>query len=273
MRTLIFLALVLVIGSCPTVNANTPEDFEFRRTVRSLLRIHCTKCHNEADKKAGINLDAFDFVVHVVRRGELFQKVIESVEHHKMPPPNKSRMTDADRDTMIAGIRKVLDKALLNPDPGPAVMRRLSHREYGYTIEDLLGVTFNGRDYFPTEASGGEGFDNQSGVLYLTPLLVERYYAAADSVLRATKKESALWKKIIPRNYRPSILRRGWNWLVGLTGQQKIYWQKPVTVAQRIILPFAMKAYRKPLTSENENQLIDLFKKIYYQNWKKKKRV
>ena len=264
-----WIVLLIFLGSAALSNANTPEDEEFRRMVRTGLRKHCGSCHNEADKKAGINLEAFDFVVHVIRRGELFQKVVETLEDKTMPPPNVARISDAERDTMIAGIRKVLDKALLQPDPGPNVMRRLSHREYGYTIEDLLGVSFDGRAYFPSEASGGAGFDNQSRVLYITPLLMERYYSAADSILRDCWNQPQLWSQLMVENYRPNFFRRWFN-QVRLKLGKSISWKKPGAVARKIVLPFATKAYRKILTANEELELISFFEDVYFREWQNK---
>ncbi|MDH3651905.1 MAG: DUF1592 domain-containing protein, partial [Saprospiraceae bacterium] len=222
------------------------------------------------DKKAGINLDRFDFVVHVIRSGELFQKVVAAIEENKMPPPSSPAMSNADRDTMVAGILKILEKALAKPDPGPTVMRRLSHREYMYTIRDLLGVDFDALSYFPAEASGGEGFDNQAGVLYMTPLLMERYYMAADSVVRQARLASEIWRELMPKNYRPGPLRRFSNWWKQTISKQEIYWGKPANIASKIILPFATKAYRRFLDVEEEKDLISFFEKIYFQEWRGK---
>ncbi len=270
LRLRYIFTLVIITLVTGTLSANTPEDEEFRRTVRTGLRKHCGSCHNEADKKAGINLEAFDFVVHVVRRGELFEKVVETLENRTMPPPSVSRITNAERDSMIAGIRKVLDRALLDPDPGPTVMRRLSHREYGYTIQDLIGVEFDGRAYFPSEASGGAGFDNQGRLLYLTPLLMERYYSAADSILRSAKAKPEIWKKLLPDNYRPNLFRRLLNRIKLRTGSKTIRWKKPVVYARKIIIPFALKAYRRILTAEEEEDLISFFSDVYFQEWQNK---
>ncbi len=262
---------MILLGLLPVfISADTKDDLEFRRTVRSLLRKHCTSCHNEADKKAGVNLDRFDFVVHVIRSGELFQKVVEVVEKNKMPPPTNPPMSQADKDTMLAGILKILEKALAKPDPGPTIMRRLSHREYRYTIKDLLGVEFDALKYFPAEASGGEGFDNQTGVLYMTPLLMERYYLAADSVLTQVRNNPALWQQLAPRSYRAGPLRHFTNWWKGKISDRKVYWRKPVNIAEDIILPFANKAYRRFLSIDEEQELMSLFENIYFEEWRKK---
>ena len=65
------------------------------------------------------------------------------------------------------------------------MIRRLSHSEYHYTILDLVNVDFDVRNYFPSDGSGGGGFDNQGGALFFTPLKLERYYDAADSIIDA----------------------------------------------------------------------------------------
>ncbi len=266
-NTIAFLVAAIAFCLPSTILADTPDDIEFRRTVRTLLRKHCVSCHNEADKKAGINLDAFDFVVHVVRRGELFQKVVNEVRERSMPPPNKSRMSNAERDTLVAGILKILDKALLKPDPGPVVMRRLSHREYRYTIKDLMGLDFDAQAYFPTDASGGEGFDNQSGVLYMTPLLMERYYSAADSVIRRAGDSPEIWRTLVPRSYRPSVLRRMINWWSQVMGADQIYWSRPKRTAKDLIIPFANRAYRRFLNVAEEEELLSLFEDVYFKEY------
>lgn len=261
------LVFVLCIGMFK-VYADTPEDKYYHRNVRTVLQKHCASCHNEVDKKAGINLADFYFAVSVIRRGELFQKVIEEVESGNMPPAGKPSLTPVEMDSMLVGLRTMLGKALAEPDPGEAVMRRLSHREYTYTIQDLVGVTFNARDYFPSEGSGGEGFDNQSRVLFITPLMMERYYEAADSILRQAKQAPEVWQKIIPQTYKPGLgFRWGVWWKETLMGGEASF-RKPLGIAEKIILPFATRAYRRFLTSEEEDQLLGFFKEIYRDEWR-----
>ena len=259
--------LFLIMVFCMAVQANTEADLEFRETVRVVLRKHCTSCHNEADKKGGINLDAFDFVVHVVRRGELFQKVVEQVHMNQMPPSNSPRMSEKEKAILIEGINKILSGALAKPDPGQAIMRRLSHREYEYTIKDLMGLDFSARNFLPSDASGGEGFDNQSSVLYVTPLTMERYYLAADSILRHARSEKSIWQKIGPVSYTPGIFRRTYNQLISALGYEIRPWAKPILMAEQVILPFAQKAFRRFLTKAEKDKLLSFFTGTYFPIW------
>jgi hypothetical protein len=75
--------------------------------------------------------------------------------------------------------------------------------EYNNTIRDLVGVDFNPADDFPADDIG-YGFDNIGDVLSLSPLLLEKYLAAAEKILGAaivtsgstngtTKRLQAAW--------------------------------------------------------------------------------
>ncbi len=61
--------------------------------------------------------------------------------------------------------------------------RRLNRNEYNNTIRELLGVDVRPADDFPQDDSG-YGFDNIADVLSLSPVLMEKYVAAADRVAR-----------------------------------------------------------------------------------------
>ena len=263
------LILVCLFGHL-LVTAETPADKDFHKNVRVYIRAHCSSCHNSAESKGGVNLDVYDFAFNVARRGQLFQKVVKAVEDKTMPPNNRTRMTQAERDTMVAGINRILDKALAKKDPGPQIMRRLSHREYGYTVKDLLGVDFDALAYFPSEASGGEGFDNQSRVLYMTPLLWERYYEAADSIMRQVRADDDLWSGLVPKSYQPSVFRRIGNWWKGRGDNPIELWSKPAIRARETILPLAWKTYRRFLDPQEEEELLTFFATVYTENWQKK---
>lgn len=104
----------------------------------------------------------------------------------------------------------------------------------------------------------------------MTPLLMERYYLAADSVLREVRDNPVLWKQLAPRSYRAGPLRHLANWWAGKISDGKVYWRKPVNIAEDIILPFANKAYRRFLSIDEEQELMSLFEKIYFEEWRRK---
>ena len=69
----------------------------------------------------------------------------------------------------------------LQPDPGRMTAHRLNRNEYTNTIRDLLGVRFRAERDFPVDDSA-DGFDNIGDVLTVSPLLMERYLAAAERI-------------------------------------------------------------------------------------------
>src|SRR5439155_19917586 len=66
-------------------------------------------------------------------------------------------------------------------DPGRVTVRRLNKTEYANTVRDLVGVDFNPAEDFPAD-DVGYGFDNIGDVLSLSPILMERYLSAAESI-------------------------------------------------------------------------------------------
>ncbi|MBK8500881.1 MAG: DUF1592 domain-containing protein [Saprospiraceae bacterium] len=221
--------------------------------------------------KGGINLEDYYFAISVIKNGELFKTVTEVVNDGSMPQAQAPRMSQADQDTLVAGIERILAAALAEADPGISVMRRLSHREYKYTVLDLLDVDFETAKYFPSEGSGGEGFDNQSGTLFISPLTMERYYNAADSIVRRIQADDNHWRKIIPANYKPGLTRRLVNSILAFVyPDREIHWDRPEIEAKKIMIPFATRAYRRFLSNEEEDQLMTFFRTAYFSNWQDK---
>ena len=93
-------------------------------------------------------------------------------------------------------------------DPGRVAARRLNRVEYNNTIRDLLGVHLRPADEFPVDDSG-YGFDNIGDVLSISPLLMEKYMAAAKKVSRvAVYGETVpLWVDRTPASNGISSLR------------------------------------------------------------------
>jgi hypothetical protein len=60
-------------------------------------------------------------------------------------------------------------------------IRRLNRAEYNNTMRDLIGVAIRPADNFPSD-DVGYGFDNIGDVLSLPPILMEKYFAAAEAV-------------------------------------------------------------------------------------------
>ena len=117
-----------------------------------------------------------------------------------MPPAGMPRPEQASLDGLAAYLETTLDRAAAaRPNPGRPALRRLTRTEYGNAIRDLLALEIDAGSLLPADDSRF-GFDNIGSVLTLSPLLAERYLAAARHVRR-------LALEILPSVPRSSSMR------------------------------------------------------------------
>jgi len=177
------IVVLIIMVASPAIAADVPMP-DFARDARPFLEKHCLDCHGGKEPKAELTLDSFRDSMSVVRQRKVWDNVLKMVSSGEMPPKEKPRPTVADVEQFVRNVRGVFDHADRNakPDPGRVTMRRLNRREYANTIRDLLGADFNPTEDFPADDIG-HGFDNIGDVLSLSPLLVERYLAAAERIV------------------------------------------------------------------------------------------
>ena len=152
-------------------------------TVEPILADHCFSCHGNGTKKGGVLLDAFESDATLLGRSDLWNHVLKNVRAGLMPPANKPRPTADELKTLETWIKRDafrLDPAA--PDPGRVTLRRLNRVEYRNTIRDLMGIDFRADEEFPADDSG-YGFDNIGDVLSMSPLLLEKYLQAAETIV------------------------------------------------------------------------------------------
>ncbi len=118
-----------------------------------------------------------------MRDGELWWAVLKNVRAGIMPPAGKPRPSDTELRSLEQWIKYgAFGIEPANPDPGRVTVRRLNRVEYRNTVRDLMGVDYDTNREFPPDDSG-HGFDNIADVLTLSPLLLEKYLAAATSIV------------------------------------------------------------------------------------------
>jgi hypothetical protein len=256
------VCLILVLPLLLKAQVDDPRQKHYQRNVRPIIMEHCYPCHNGEDKKAGIDFDNYFFISSIVRNGEVFQKIVEQVDNRSMPPEMRPRLSQTEVDTVTYYINSYLRAALEEKDPGLIPPRRLSNQEYRYVINDLLGLEVDVDSIFPSDPSGGEGFDNQASVLYMSPLLIERYFETADDLIEKLYADREAWRKLVPK-YRGSIwasLRTLW---YRLFYNQDVSMDRPVSQASEILVPFATLAYRGFIEPEEKSRLLQFFEETY----------
>ena len=260
----IHIILACWLFSITSLFAGYPEEQEhYWDVVKPIFDNNCNKaCHNADDKKGGLNLNQFDFILSIQRRGEVFLRVIEHVESGTMPPEGKTPLTKMEKDTLLFYVKKYIKDALEKPDPGLITSRRLSNREYEYAIKDLTGVTIKTDSLLPRDPGGGEGFDNFSGTLYITPLLVERYFEVAESVISQMHGDAALWRNHVPSNSF-NLFQKIKHWWYAWVFEKDLAYEATIKKAQQAINSFTTLAYRRYLSPSERDKLLDFFIEVY----------
>jgi mono/diheme cytochrome c family protein len=154
---------------------------EFDSVVRPVLAGTCSNCHNERVASGGLSVTGMMSAGSLVEHRTAWEKVLQRLRAGDMPPAAVAR--PAELPAMIAYIERAFDRAdaAAPRDPGRMTAHRLNRNEYTNTIRDLLGVRFRAEKYFPADDSG-DGFDNMADLLTVSPLLMERYLAAAERI-------------------------------------------------------------------------------------------
>jgi mono/diheme cytochrome c family protein len=157
----------------------------FNASIVPLLNQYCYECHGNGKHKGDVTLDGWKSAADTLADHKTWERVLQMVGNHEMPPRTKPQPSVAQRELLT----KWIEVAVFNcdcdhPDPGRVTVRRLNRVEYNHTIRDLLGVNFQPADDFPVDDSG-YGFDNIGDALSLPPILMEKYLAAAEKILTA----------------------------------------------------------------------------------------
>ncbi|MGP0067820.1 MAG: DUF1592 domain-containing protein [Isosphaeraceae bacterium] len=188
------LAVALIsLGASPPEGPDAPATpakpapaSSFGKDVIPFLTKHCFSCHGGGKNRGELTLDKYHDELSVVKDRDIWEKVEEMVQTGEMPPKakNRPRPTPSEVELATHAIDDLLDRFDCHAarDDGRVTIRRLNRVEYNNTIRDLVGVDFKPAADFPND-DVGYGFDNIGDVLSVSPLLLEKYLAAAEAIL------------------------------------------------------------------------------------------
>ena len=183
-RPAVIVFLITLIGSPRAAESFTHE-------ALPILEKHCYECHADGAGKGQVVLDEFTSLEAMQAQPELWTKVLKNVRSGLMPPSKEPRLAPEEMSQLVDWLKRVplkLDAA--HPDPGRVTLHRLNRGEYRNTIRDLMGIDFRTDEEFPADDTG-YGFDTIADVLSTSPLLMEKYLMAAETIVtRAVPLES-----------------------------------------------------------------------------------
>ena len=153
--------------------------------IKQLLHRYCLDCHDASTLKGELNLERFHSIADIEADSDVWEDVLQQIEHGEMPPKKKPQFSMEERKRFTSWIQQTLDAIALSNagDPGPVVLRRLNNEEYNYSIRDLTGVTsINPASEFPADNAAGEGFINTGSAQSMSPVFLTKYLDAAKVV-------------------------------------------------------------------------------------------
>ena len=178
----VLAASMSTLPASPQQAAEGPGAATFENAVSPVLANTCSLCHNRQLASGGFDAAAFLDPASLASKREGWELILQKLRAGEMPPQGIPR-SQAQIDALVQYVQGEFAKTDRNTklDPGRVTVHRLNRNEYANTIRDLLGVEFRAQKDFPTDDSG-EGFDNIGDILTISPVLMEKYLAAAERI-------------------------------------------------------------------------------------------
>jgi hypothetical protein len=189
-----FVGCLLVIEqhvrSAGTPIQDPKPDETFGKVVQPFFVNNCFACHDEDLQTANLNLAQFKSTASLVKERATMKLILDKLKAGEMPPPQSPRPRPEELTAVIDWLSGQLGQSpkptttpTATEEPTHVTVRRLNRTEYDNTVRDLLGVDLHLSENFPQDDSG-YGFDNNGDVLSLSPVLMEKYLAAAEKISR-----------------------------------------------------------------------------------------
>ena len=240
---LVFLVPNPTASSCEILESNPNKTSEYREF--EFIKRYCLECHSGEKPKASLDLSRFDSMDKILSEALLWDDILIRLSQGDMPPKEADLPTLNERSEFLNWVESSLQKAACQSGPhaGPAVLRRLNRAEYSASVRDLLDIHFDAGEALPSDGSGGEGFDNASETLFISPIHAEKYMDAARVAVEYAFAD-------------PRSLRR---FLVAEPDEKT----SPEVAARRVIEDFLPRAFRRSIPESEILEYLALFHAAY----------
>ena len=195
----------------------TSDKPDFETQIRPILEARCFDCHGPDLQRGDIRLDTLDPDLVNGGDAEGWHTALDMIESGEMPPRRAEPPTDDERRLVVAWIRASLEEAArAQAGERRSVLRRLNKVQYGYTLQDLLGLPIEFGRVLPDDGKSEMGFTNNGEVLISSPLHIDYYQQIAREAL---EEAIQVGPAPVPTRYRVTFGKgRGRGLVAGHTG-------------------------------------------------------
>ena len=167
------------------VSASAEPESAFEKEVLPLLEHYCYRCHGGEEKiKGDVDLTKFKTESSLIAKRKLWLEVLHQIRSEEMPTkePLPSREERLKLTAWLDHKLNDIDWSKVR-DAGHVTIPRLTKVEYNNTMRDLLGIDVQPGAAFSEDGEGQSGFTTDRENLFVTPALMEKYFAAAERAL------------------------------------------------------------------------------------------
>jgi len=149
-----------------------------------ITKKHCYECHNPKNEKGDVDLTLFKSTKDFYLYYDLLKDFYSQVKSGDMPPEEDSTMSASERKSLVDYLGSIIHKLENNASnkTGSTRIRRLTGYEYDNSVKHVTGLDLKLSANFPSNGGGSEGFQNDSGIMSVSPLLFEKYLTAAEEI-------------------------------------------------------------------------------------------
>lgn len=204
------IALSVVAVSASSLLGSEDSSPRLPESVVEFLDINCYDCHNDTEKKGGLDISNLVFDPNNAASMKLWSIVHDRIEHREMPPEKADWPEEAWRADFLRSFENTLhtESAKLQSELGRVRSRRLNRIEYENTLHDLLGVDVPIKDFLPEDPTQ-DGFSNIADSQQISHHLLQKYLEAIDISLDEAFRRAERETDFYSRTFLPEEV--SWN--------------------------------------------------------------
>ena len=183
-RPAFLVSLILLLFAVAGRSYAAPAGLEPK--AQAYLEKHCITCHGAEKQKGDFRIDTLSAKVGFENTPQWLE-VMERINSGEMPPKKEKVRPSAEESARTVewiAARMKDGEAAQMASRGRVSYNRLTRDEYVNTVRDLIGVNYDANDPGAfLEDPEWHGFERIGSVLTLSPSNIEKYLAAAETIL------------------------------------------------------------------------------------------
>lgn len=168
---------------------------DFKTHIAPLLQKTCVECHGPEKAKAKFRVDTLD--PDFLKGGDVdwWLEVLDVLSNGEMPPEDADvQLSEEELSKIVEWLNDEIQKASTarRNEGGHSSFRRMARYEYGYALQDLLGLPYSLAGTLPPETASEDGFKNSSEMLQMSGMQFEIY---RETGLKALKHATVIGER------------------------------------------------------------------------------